>query len=319
MSASTPSKAASREHGAPRWTRSDLEARDTWRMELPQALAAAAERNGEGKNAVNKIAKLRATRHLAKTLRNHLLYGDGVVWLRSSDHLAPVGEPGQRALFEALGRAMGRPIDTYGTLYEVTDRGGEYRREAIPVSQTRAATGFHTDSSGLETLPDLVGLHCLQASPAGGESLISCGLVAHDRLAARNTTLCDRLYRTFVRDLVTPGATRDKPSLLANRFPVFAPSASPGGLDVRYMRYWMERGHEKAGERLTAEDLAAFDAFDEALCDPTLVVSLHLAPGDALWVNNRTVLHNRTGYVDDPERPRRLLRMWVDASAGATT
>lgn len=297
------------------WTRADLEARDTWRMAFPAPLVSAAQRRYASlPDPAEGFATLPALVELASAIRDNLLHGDGLVWLQSGGRLAHLAEPVQRALFEAIGRAMGRPINTYGTLYEVTDRGGEYRRQSIPVSQTRAATGFHTDSSQRETLPDLVGLHCLEASPSGGESLVCCGPMVHDRLAARDAPSCRQLYRPYIRDLVTPGSPDDRSSLLANRIPVFAPSKGPGGVDVRYMRYWIERGHEKARSPLTVSDVAAFDALDDLLTDPELVVPLRLAPGDALWLNNRTVLHNRTAYRDDPQRPRRLLRMWVDCT-----
>ncbi|MEO0973258.1 MAG: TauD/TfdA family dioxygenase [Pseudomonadota bacterium] len=301
-----------------RWTRADLEARHSWRMTLPDALLDAASRRLQCPSALaSEFARLGALRELASTLRENLLGGDGVVWLQSGGRLGHLAEPVQRALFEAIGRAMGHPIDTYGTVYEVTDRGGAYQRQSIPVSQTCAATGFHTDSSQRETLPDLVGLYCLEASRTGGDSLVCSGLLAHDRLATHDESLCRRLYRSYLRDVVTPGSRDDRPSLLANRIPVFATHEGPGGLVVRYMRYWIERGHEKAQSPLAARDIAAFDALDKLLNDSELVVPLRLAPGDALWLNNRTVLHNRTEYRDDPARTRRLLRMWVDCSGGA--
>ena len=299
-----------------RWNRTELESRGTWRVDIPAEVVAEVGRclvnDSEMSADVERIRReLPELTALATSARANLQRGDGVVWLRAHGRFDSVAEPVQRGFFEAFGRAMGQPITTYGTLYEVKDRGREYRQEAIPISQTRAATGFHTDSSNLGTLPDLVGLFCLEPSSHGGDSLVTSGLRAHDRLAAGQQGLWRRLFHPFVRDLVTPGAPDDRASLLANRIPVFAEVDRPGGVDVRYMRYWIERGQEKVGEPLSEGDLAAMNALDRELADPDHVVRFALARGDSLWVNNRAILHNRTDYRDEPGHMRRLLRMWV--------
>lgn len=36
-----------------------------------------------------------------------------------------------------------------------------------------------------------------------------------------------------------------------------------------------------------------------------------LEPGMIQLVNNNWLLHSRTSYEDDPERPRHLLRLWL--------
>ena len=38
---------------------------------------------------------------------------------------------------------------------------------------------------------------------------------------------------------------------------------------------------------------------------------MFLAPGDMQFVDNGTVVHARTAYVDDPSDPRHLLRLWL--------
>jgi hypothetical protein len=92
----------------------------------------------------------------------------GRVWIRG---LGTLEERTLRGLFLQFGRAIGSVDTTYGELYDVTDSGGSYRERAIPVSQTRAATAIHTDSSRLETHPRWVGLACVRQAPEGGGSL----------------------------------------------------------------------------------------------------------------------------------------------------
>lgn len=87
------------------------------------------------------------------------------------------------------------------------------------------------------------------------------------------------------------------------------------GLVCRYLRYWIEVGHEKAGEPLTAELVKALDVLDDVLRRPDLRVEFALQPGQMFFINNRSILHNRTAFEDHPEpdRRRHLVRLWLKA------
>jgi hypothetical protein len=93
---------------------------------------------------------------------------------------------------------------------------------------------------------------------------------------------------------------------------VFTPDATPAGVTFRYMRYWLERGQQRAGAPVGPDVLAALDRLDELLAAPDNVERFRLAAGDMLFVNNRTLAHDRTAFVDDPANPRLLWRMWVE-------
>ena len=82
----------------------------------------------------------------------------------------------------------------------------------------------------------------------------------------------------------------------------------------RYMRFWIEKGQAKAGEPLTDQELGALDILDELISAPEQVVRFHLEAGDVLWVNNRTLAHNRSEFQDTPENMRLLHRMWLKAA-----
>ena len=82
--------------------------------------------------------------------------------------------------------------------------------------------------------------------------------------------------------------------------------------------YWIEAGHVRAGEPLTPAQVDALDALDGVLADPGLRVEFGLRRGDLFFVNNRWVLHKRTGFEDHPEpgRRRHLIRLWLGARPG---
>jgi alpha-ketoglutarate-dependent taurine dioxygenase len=82
---------------------------------------------------------------------------------------------------------------------------------------------------------------------------------------------------------------------------------------LRYLRYWIEAGHEKVQQPLSAEERRALDVLDGVLARPELRVEFFLEPGQMYFINNRWILHNRTAFIDHTEADRRrhLVRLWL--------
>ena len=240
--------------------------------------------------------------------------GSGAVWIRG---LGTLEESKLRELFLQFGRAIGSVDTTYGELYDVTDSGGSYRERAIPVSQTRAATTIHTDSSRLETHPRWVGLACVRQAPEGGGSRLVSAVAVHDHLAVHHPHQLERLHQHFHRDIVTPGSQPDPALIAANHFPIFSQDCD--GPSLRYMRYWIEKGHERLGKPLTSADLEAFDILDATLNDPAFRHDFPLSAGDLLFIDNHKLAHDREAYLDDPKAPRLMVRLWLNATVPANS
>ena len=81
----------------------------------------------------------------------------------------------------------------------------------------------------------------------------------------------------------------------------------------RFVRTKIEAASVKTGEPLSAEEVAALDAFEEVARDPALRLDMDFQVGDIQLINNYTVLHARTEFEDwpEPERKRHLLRLWL--------
>jgi hypothetical protein len=110
------------------------------------------------------------------------------------------------------------------------------------------------------------------------------------------------------------GARPDEPATAF--FPVLTDAGSR--VVYRYLRYWIEAGHDRAGEALTPAQIAALDTLDGLLSDPALSVEFTLRPGEMFFFNNRWLLHNRTAFEDfaEPERRRHLVRLWLGRYEG---
>jgi alpha-ketoglutarate-dependent taurine dioxygenase len=217
------------------WQAADLAGDDSWIFRADPRLAQA----GDG--------ELQAW--LAPVQRE-LKRGWGVAWIRG---LGALPEAQLRRLYLAIGRGLGEPDTTYGELYDVRDTGASHLERAIPVSQTRAATTMHTDSSQRTTHPRWVGLACVRQAPEGGGSRLASAVEVHDHLALQHPEALRRLHRCFHRDLVTPGGSRERQQRLANRFPVFQQATD--GPSLRYMRHWIETGHAHLGKALAPDIL----------------------------------------------------------------
>ena len=65
--------------------------------------------------------------------------------------------------------------------------------------------------------------------------------------------------------------------------------------------------------RLTPDHVAALDMFDALANDPELCFGMQLEPGDMQFVYNHAQLHDRTGFLDWPDRAKRrhLMRLWL--------
>ena len=213
-----------------------------------------------------------------------------------------------------LGYGLGMPVvqNIQGTLlYDVRDTGQNVYQGAR-FSVTNAESSFHTDNSFGLSIVDYVGLLCLRPARAGGSSQMVNGFAVTEELEKRSPEHLAVLQHEFHFDRrggVLPG---EEPTVT---FPVF----ERRGNDwlCRYLRFWIEAGHEKAIRPLTATQLRALDALDAVLANPELRVEFELRPGDVYFLNNRWIFHNRTAFADheDPEQRRHLIRLWLQAIA----
>ena len=210
----------------------------------------------------------------------------------------------------AIASAMGTLLEPYGKLYPVYDRGGCYRTQTIPVSQTGQPIAFHTDSARLDMVPDVISLSCVRDAMGGNTRLVSMARVYEVLMTQCHETI-ERLHQSYVRAIVTPGTDSDHKSLMANRFPIFSANPSTRKLTFRYMRYWIEQGQHLSGHPIDPWTNHALDWLDSILSSPDFFFEYHLVPGEIMWVDNRDIAHARTPHQDTAPHQRLLYRTWI--------
>jgi alpha-ketoglutarate-dependent taurine dioxygenase len=215
-----------------------------------------------------------------------------------------------RQLYAMTSRALGWINNRYTYFFDVMDRGLDYTKEAIPVSKTKAETGYHTDSTAKHYFPDIIGLLCLQPAKSGGESLITNAANLFQHITNEHPELKELLHQAWCRDVITPGTINNTEAILANDIPIYQYDAE-GGVVFRYMRYWIESALVKLGREIPFELTRSLDIIDNYFATPEHAMCFRLERGDMLFVNNRFICHNRTA-IEDGEKPRVYVRAWIN-------
>jgi alpha-ketoglutarate-dependent taurine dioxygenase len=213
-------------------------------------------------------------------------------------------------LYWIVGQGLGTPFaqNVQGNMfYDVRDTGQDLAKGAR-FSVTNYESSFHTDNSFGTEILDYVGLLCLQTAKSGGRSQVLSGLAVYNELASRHPDLLQTLSQPFHIDRRGGIREGETPTIA---FPVVHWDGKE--LLFRYLRYWIEAGHDKIGQPLTPQQVKALDTLDETMRRPDLRVEFDLAPGQMYFINNRWILHNRTAFEDYPEleRRRHLVRLWL--------
>ena len=251
----------------------------------------------------------------ADALREELRFGSGFVLIKGLP-IDRYTEEEARMIYWGLGTHLGRPIPQKvegGLLYSVRDEGYNLERDfgaaGVRTSKTTAGFNYHTDSPSKLAghTPDVVCLLALQTAKSGGESAILSANTAHNVIFQERPELLDRLYEPYHVDRRAECPPGEPPTLPT---PVFA---YDGRLTVRYLRFYITKGHEVVGAPLTASDTEPLDYLDEVMRRPHLPLMFGMERGDMQFVNNEFILHSRSEYQDhpEPERKRHYVRLWL--------
>jgi len=88
-------------------------------------------------------------------------------------------------------------------------------------------------------------------------------------------------------------------------------------LSFRYMRHWIETGHEKTFWKVPTLLKIAMDILDDHL-DDACVFHQALERGDMIFANNAMLAHARDQFKNDPDAPpRHKVRAWLQVQKAA--
>jgi gamma-butyrobetaine dioxygenase len=199
----------------------------------------------------------------------------------------------QECILEAVA-PMGRVVETnYGRHFDV-----RAVAQAENLAYTDLGLGLHTDNPYRDPVPGFQALHCLVASPEGGESFFADGFALAEHLRATDPASFEALTRTSV-----PFHYRSDDADLWAMHPLLELDLHG---EVRLVRY---NNRSIAPLPPDTPQLEAFyDAyrrFANLLQNDRFQVRAKLEDGDLVVFDNHRTLHGRTGYTSN-RHPRHL-------------
>ncbi len=237
-------------------------------------------------------------------LGEDLRFGRGFLLLRglplerySSDDVARI--------YVGLGAHIGRLLpqsylgELLGNVLDVSD----IERQARGY-HAGGAQRMHTDTC------DIVSLLCLRAAKSGGISRIASAAAVHNRLLETRPDLAATLYGEWVfRRMELDAEFGD--GRLVKRVVIFSRGSGEFGCNISgsYPRRAVEAGDAV----MTSLQIEALEEVARLSASPEFYLDMNIGEGDIQFLNNRILLHGRTGYEDWPEvaRRRHLMRLWL--------
>ncbi|SFJ16117.1 TauD/TfdA family dioxygenase [Celeribacter neptunius] len=202
-------------------------------------------------------------------------------------------------IYYGIGLHLGQPVgqNPRGDLIGKVMAVGDAAKKETRVYETNSYLPYHSDPS------DVVGLLSVRKAKRGGlSSLISVAAIYNEILAHHPAFL-----GLYFRPWYFSHLCEDRPSLS----PIF--SVHEGKLSCRYLRQYLELGHEIMQAPLSTVEIEALDLFDTLIARDDLRLDMMLEPGDLQFANNYAVLHSRNAFEDheDKSKMRKLLRLWL--------
>jgi gamma-butyrobetaine dioxygenase len=194
--------------------------------------------------------------------------------------------------------AVARVAELFGYVRE-TNFGRLFDVKAVVnptnLAYTGLALGPHTDNAYRDPAPTLQLLHCLVSSAIGGDNTLVDAFAVAEALRESAPAKFEILTRQPV--LFTFG---DAEARFEHEAPVVA-------LDVRGEVEAVRYSTRAAAPFDLPDDLVepyydAYRTFGRMLVSPEFQIVFKLLPGDLFIVDNRRVLHGRTGYTGDGSR-----------------
>jgi hypothetical protein len=238
--------------------------------------------------------------------RNEIMDGYGLVILKGF----PIEQYSQDDIamtYWGLATQIGIPMSQSmmgDRLGHVVDVAGKDPRERAYRNSTELS--MHTDAC------DVVGMLCLQKAIEGGVSGYASAITVYNEITKRRPDLLPILFHGFYYHRFGEEQPGQAP-VTEQRIPVF--SLKDGYLSVNYLRAYIDLACQKLNQPLTDEETEALDLVDEIAHGDAIALRFITEPGEAVFFNNLTVLHNRSAFedADEPEKKRHLLRLWLVA------
>jgi SAM-dependent methyltransferase len=292
---------------------------------------------------LNNLDLMQTTEFGAK-IRRLLMHKTGAVIVKGFDFAQiggndhPLFEETVKMLYYLLCRAIGTVEESSrGRLFDVMASGLSHKADNVLFSVTDSEASWHTDGTSRDNVFDVVGLLCIRPAKEGGSFALSNACNAFSSLESRMPRfIMYELLRHLPREVMEKGqgkgnipedfistVSRGDKLLglrtLRNSYPIYEVLALDIHSDLmidrrmrfRYMRFWIESGHKKAGLKVPPLTRIAMDFLDKEL-DRWCCFKERLEAGTIVFSNNNLIAHARDAFKDSTTgKPRHMVRAWI--------
>ena len=288
------------------WEAADFKNNNTWKKVLNnEQVKELLEALGNVKNLNKKFPDFSKKEFILNTLgvnlnswSKELENGSGFMLLKNIP-IHGLNEEDTNILYYGLGLYLGEPVrqnpsgDLIGKVMNIGDLSDRQTR----VYETNAYLPYHSDPS------DLVGLLCIRKAKSGGISSLISSHAIYNEILDNYKEYLSILYKP----MYYPHLGGSEPALS----PIY--SFYENKMTCRYMRQYIELGHDMMNSPLSNIEIEALDLMDFIMEKKNLRLDMMLEPGDLQLVNNYNVLHSRTSFEDYEKLSyrRKKLRLWL--------
>lgn len=240
---------------------------------------------------------------IAEVIRRGLLHGSGLVFI-TGDNLTELTDFELKLLHIRIGQHLGslRRQNRMGDVIIDVKNTDSKDQEATRGFLTNSSMKLHTDGW------DAAGLMCLQQSEFGGQSQFMSSEDLFELIKIENPKLATRLAEDWYWDIRVLG---DDETLSPIKSPIFC--EYEGRVSCRYGSYMLRNGWAALGKEMPKSLRGDLQSFEKYFQRKELVYSHRLKRGQAVWMNNRSILHGRTNFKDGKESEliRKMVRLWI--------
>ena len=288
------------------WEAADFKNNNTWKKVLNnEQVKELLEALGNVKNLNKKFPNFSKKEFILNTLgaelnswAKELENGSGFMLLKNIP-IHGLNEEDTNILYYGLGLYLGEPVrqnpsgDLIGKVMNIGDLSDRQTR----VYETNAYLPYHSDPS------DLVGLLCIRKAKSGGISSLISSHAMYNEILDNYKEYLSILYKP----MYYPHLGGSEPALS----PIY--SFYENKMTCRYMRQYIELGHDMMNSPLSNIEVEALDLMDFIMEKKNFRLDMMLEPGDLQLVNNYNVLHSRTSFEDYEKLSyrRKKLRLWL--------
>ena len=208
--------------------------------------------------------------------------------------------------FWAMTQQVGTPLpqtEHDDRIFNVRNEGYKLDNPKARGPNTAKRLSFHTDRC------DVIAFFCIKQAASGGENQLVSSAAVYNRILNTRPDLLAILMKPFCYKRHSVDTANPRPFCMQ---PIF--SFCEGHFAATFLRVLIDRADlDPALPSLTNDQREALDYLEEVANSPGMQIEFRQQPGDILLLNNWTVLHRRSAFVDydDLEKRRHLLRVWL--------